>query len=183
MLRPQVKCIVNDWNEELLLISLIPEKLDNKTSTIAYFSMEIAVDPAIPTYSGGLGILAGDTLRAAADLCLSMVGMTLLYRKGYFRQHLDAQGNQTESAVDWDPGELLQPMQPRITVIIEGRKVQVRAWRYTLRGVSNHEIHVYFLDTALPENTALGPDSNRFALWGRFPLPSLSGSSLRSGRL
>ena len=140
-------------NKELLLISLIPEKLDNKTYPIAYFSMEIAVDPAIPTYSGGLGILAGDTLRAAADLSLPMVGMTLLYHKGYFRQHLDAQGNQTESAVDWDPGELLQPMQPRITVTIEGRKVQVRAWRYTLQGVSNHEIQVYFLDTALPENT------------------------------
>ena len=134
------------------MISLIPEKLDTKTALIAYFSMEIAVDPAIPTYSGGLGILAGDTLRAAADLSLSMVGMTLLYHKGYFRQHLDALGNQTESAVEWNPGELLQPMQPRITVTIEGRKVQVRAWRYILHGISNHEINVYFLDTALPEN-------------------------------
>ena len=116
------------------MISLMPEKLDNKTSSIAYFSMEIAVDPAIPTYSGGLGILAGDTLRAAADLRLSMVGMTLLYHKGYFRQHLDAQGNQTESAVDWDPGELLQPMQPRITVTIEGRKVQVQSLALHLAG-------------------------------------------------
>jgi starch phosphorylase len=115
--------------------------------------MEIAVDPAIPTYSGGLGILAGDTLRAAADLSLPMVGMTLLYHKGYFRQHLDAQGNQTESAVVWDPQKMLQPMQPLISVTIEGRRVQVRAWRYTLQGISNHNIHVYFLDTALPENT------------------------------
>jgi glycogen phosphorylase len=135
------------------LISLIPETMDNKMSFIAYFSMEIAVDPAIPTYSGGLGILAGDTLRAAADLRLSMVGMTLLYHKGYFRQHLDAQGNQTESAVDWNPGDLLQLMQPHITVTIEGRKVQVQAWRYTLQGISNHKIQVYFLDTLLPENT------------------------------
>jgi starch phosphorylase len=69
--------------------------------TIAYFSMEVAVDPAIPTYNGGLGILAGDTLRAAADLSVPMIGMTLLYRKGYSRQHLDERGNQTEIPVDW----------------------------------------------------------------------------------
>jgi len=82
-----------------------------------------------------------------------MIGMTLLYRKGYFRQHLDERGNQTEIPVDWAPVEFLQPMQPRITVTIEGRKVQVQAWRYTLRGFSNHDVHVYFLDTALPENS------------------------------
>jgi starch phosphorylase len=121
--------------------------------TVAYFSMEVAVDPAIPTYNGGLGILAGDTLRAAADLSVPMIGMTLLYRKGYFRQHLDERGNQTEIPVDWAPVEFLQPMQPQITVTIEGRKVQVQAWRYTLRGFSNHDVHVYFLDTALPENS------------------------------
>jgi len=121
--------------------------------TVAYFSMEVAVDPAIPTYNGGLGILAGDTLRAAADLSVPMIGMTLLYRKGYFRQHLDERGNQIEIPVDWAPVEFLQPMQPRITATIEGRKVQVQAWRYTLRGFSNHDVHVYFLDTALPENS------------------------------
>ena len=89
--------------------------------------MEVAVDPAIPTYNGGLGILAGDTLRAAADLSVPMIGMTLLYRKGYFRQHLDERGNQTETPAGWTPEEFLQPMQPRITVTIEGRRVQVRA--------------------------------------------------------
>jgi glycogen phosphorylase len=65
------------------------------SGTVAYFSMEIGVDPGIPTYSGGLGILAGDTLRSAADLGVPMVGVTLLHRQGYFRQHLDASGNQT----------------------------------------------------------------------------------------
>ena len=64
---------------------------------VAYFSMEVGLDPAMPTYSGGLGVLAGDTLRAAADLGVPVVGMTLLYRSGYFRQHLDERGNQTES--------------------------------------------------------------------------------------
>jgi starch phosphorylase len=64
---------------------------------VAYFSMEVGLDSSMPTYSGGLGVLAGDTLRAAADLGLPMIGVTLLHRKGYFRQSLDAGGNQTES--------------------------------------------------------------------------------------
>ena len=131
----------------------MPRILAHTISTISYFSMEVALDPAIPTYSGGLGMLAGDTLRAAADFGVPIVGMTLLYRKGYFRQHLDERGNQTESPVAWTPEEFLLPMLPRITVTIEGRKVQVRAWLYTLHGVSKHDVHVYFLDTALPENT------------------------------
>ena len=58
-------------------------------SRVAYFSMEVALDPAMPTYSGGLGILAGDTLRSAADLGVPMVAVTLLHRKGYFRQRID----------------------------------------------------------------------------------------------
>jgi starch phosphorylase len=75
--------------------------------TIAYFSMEFGIEEAMPTYSGGLGILAGDTVRAAADIGLSMIGMTLLHRKGYFRQQLDSQGNQIESEVDWVPEKYL----------------------------------------------------------------------------
>jgi glucan phosphorylase len=71
--------------------------------TVAHFSMEAAVDPAIPTYNGGSGILAGDTLRAVADLSVPMIGMTLLYHKGYSRQHLDERGNQTEIPIDWAP--------------------------------------------------------------------------------
>src|ERR1700732_4082939 len=78
---------------------------------IAYFSMEIALDPSIPTYGGGLGILAGDMLRSAADLELPMVAVTLAYRKGYFRQRLDAEGNQTEEPDPWDPQTVLQPVE------------------------------------------------------------------------
>src|SRR5947207_15242022 len=69
-------------------------------STIAYFSMEICLDQAIPTYSGGLGVLAGDTLRSAADLNVPMVGVTLLHRKGYFQQIIADQGNQSENPVE-----------------------------------------------------------------------------------
>jgi starch phosphorylase len=66
---------------------------------VVYFSMEVGLESEMPTYSGGLGVLAGDNLRAAADLGVQVIGMTLLYRKGYFRQHLDANGNQSESPV------------------------------------------------------------------------------------
>jgi len=121
--------------------------------TVAYFSMEVGLDPAMPTYSGGLGMLAGDTLRAAADLAIPMVGVTLLHRKGYFRQHLDAWGNQSESPAVWSPEEFLEPLPSRASVTIEGRTVQIRAWRYIVHGVSGHVVPVYFLDTALAENS------------------------------
>jgi glycogen phosphorylase len=121
--------------------------------SIAYFSMEVGIDPGIPTYSGGLGILAGDTLRAAADLGVPMVGMTLLYRKGYFRQHLDSNGNQSESPSEWSPEKILEPMEPRTAVTIEGRTIEIRAWRYAVQGISGHVVPVYFLDTSLPENS------------------------------
>ena len=60
----------------------------NDKRLVAYFSMEIALENSMPSYSGGLGVLAGDTIRAAADLRLPMVAVSLLYRKGYFSQHL-----------------------------------------------------------------------------------------------
>ncbi len=120
---------------------------------IAYFSMEVGLDATMPTYSGGLGILAGDILRAAADLRLPMVGVTLLHRMGYFRQQLDALGNQRESPVPWSFEEALEPMVPRVCVPIAGRAVAVQAWRYVVRGVFGHTVPVYFLDTGLKENT------------------------------
>ncbi|HSF34223.1 MAG TPA: alpha-glucan family phosphorylase [Candidatus Tectomicrobia bacterium] len=123
------------------------------TDTIAYFTMEIGLDTAIPTYSGGLGVLAGDTLRAVADLGLPMVAVTLLHRKGYFRQHLDAAGDQSESPVAWVPEEVLEPLSPRVIVTIEGRSVLVGAWRYLVRGVFGYTVPVYFLDTAIEGNS------------------------------
>src|SRR5262245_19535422 len=122
-------------------------------TTIAYFSMEIALDKAIPTYSGGLGVLAGDTLRSAADLALPVVGVSLLHRKGYFEQQIDEAGNQTESPSDWRPETVLEPVDARASVVIEGRTVAIRAWKYAVRGVTGHEVPVYLLDTQLPENT------------------------------
>jgi len=122
-------------------------------TTVAYFSMEIALDTAIPTYSGGLGVLAGDTLRSAADLAVPVVGVTLLHRKGYFEQHLDEGGNQTETPSSWSPEDVLEAVDARTTVTIEGRTVTIRAWKYPVRGVTGHEVPVYLLDTELPENS------------------------------
>src|SRR5512136_765900 len=104
------------------------------TLTVAYFSMEFAVDPKMPTYSGGLGILAGDAMRAAADLGIPAVGITLLHRKGYFQQHLDINGNQSESDVNWSPKEYLELLAPRVLISIAGHQVQVQAWRYMIHG-------------------------------------------------
>jgi starch phosphorylase len=120
--------------------------------SIAYFSMEIAVEPGIPTYAGGLGILAGDTVRAAADLRIPMVAVTLLHREGYFYQRIGPDGQQTEEPVAWAVEDYLTEVPARVTVELEGRPVAVRAWRYKVRGVSGHVVPVYLLDTRLPEN-------------------------------
>src|SRR5438128_11416340 len=92
-------------------------------STVAYFSMEICLEQAVPTYSGGLGVLAGDTLRSAADLGVPMVAITLLHRKGYFEQHLDSAGAQTEQPVAWSPEDVLDLLPLKPAVQIEGRTV------------------------------------------------------------
>ncbi|HEU0021430.1 MAG TPA: alpha-glucan family phosphorylase [Dehalococcoidia bacterium] len=119
---------------------------------VAYFSMEVGLDAAVPTYGGGLGILAGDTLRGAADLGLPMVGVTLLYRQGYLKQILDENGNQSESAETWYPEEHLEALPQRVGLTIEGRRVMVRAWRYLIHGAAGHTVPVFFLDTDLHEN-------------------------------
>ena len=120
--------------------------------TIAYFSMDVAVDSNIPTYSGGLGVLAGDMLRSAADLRLPMVAVSLLHRKGYFDQRLDSQGNQMESAVKWSPECHLQRLAEQVTLTIGSRPVVIGAWRYLFIGVTGHIVPLIFLDADLAEN-------------------------------
>lgn len=120
---------------------------------IAYFSMEIGLESALPTYSGGLGILAGDTIKAAADLGVRMVAVTLLHRGGYFFQRLDDQGTQVESAVRWSPEALLERTGAHATVRVRGRTVHLSAWRRDVRGAGGHVVPVYFIDADLPENT------------------------------
>jgi len=124
----------------------------NAHPRFAYFSMEIGFCADIPTYSGGLGVLAGDTIRAAADLRVPLVGVTLLHRKGYFRQSLDDAGNQTEGPRDWVVEDFLDPVEARASLIIEGREVHVRAWTRDCVGYGEYRVPVFFLDTDLPEN-------------------------------
>jgi glycogen phosphorylase len=125
----------------------------NAHGTIAYFSMEIGLEAGMPTYSGGLGVLAGDTVRAAADLKVPLVAVSLLHRKGYFYQQLDKNGGQSEEPSEWVIGDFLREMPPRVSVTIEGRTVYLRCWRYEASGVGGFAVPVYFLDTDLPENT------------------------------
>ncbi len=125
-----------------------------RTRLIAYFSMEIAIDRDLPTYSGGLGVLAGDTLRSLADLDVPAVGVTLVHRRGYFRQRLDPDGGQHVEPDGWDPALAtgLERVPERVAVEVEGRQVQVGAWRYLVRGVRGSSVPVLLLDTDLPEN-------------------------------
>ena len=124
------------------------------TPRIAYFSMEIALQNEIPTYAGGLGVLAGDTLRSATDLDLPMVAVSLVSRAGYFRQEIDAQGRQSEHPANWDPAGLAQALDARIAVMIEGRKVWIGAWLYVLKGHMGGRQPVLLLDTDLDENSS-----------------------------
>jgi len=114
--------------------------------------MEIALEPEIPTYSGGLGVLAGDTIRSAADLGLDFTGVSLLHRRGFFRQSLGERGEQIEAPDPWRPEDRLEPMAPRVSIEIESRKVEIRAWRYSVLGQEGATVPVYLLDTDLPEN-------------------------------
>ena len=119
---------------------------------LAYFSMEIALENNIPTYSGGLGVLAGDTLKAAADLKLPMVAVSLLYKKGFFEQKV-LNGNQTESDVEWEPKEHMELLPDQIELRVEGRIVNIQARKYEIKSPSGGVLPVYFLDTDIVGNS------------------------------
>ncbi len=114
---------------------------------IAYFSMEFAVDAGLPIYSGGLGVLAGDHLKAAADLGIPLVGVGLFYRGGYFTQGLDASGRQTEDYRPVDPeaaGLVREPV--TVEVDLAGETVTAAVWRYDVRSPNGHVVPLYLLD-------------------------------------
>lgn len=119
---------------------------------IAYFSMEIGISSSIPTYSGGLGVLAGDIVKSSADLRLQMVAITLASRKGYFRQKLTPQGDQLEFPDEWDPSKTLTIMPQKVAVNIEGRTVKVQAWLYEYQSITGGMVPILFLDTDMEEN-------------------------------
>ncbi len=143
-----------DWSTRLVTPHPSLPNGSDAVRVVAYFTMEAALAPEIPTYAGGLGVLAGDTLRAAADLGLPIVGVSLLHSGGYFRQRLDATGVQSEASVDWTPDDHLEKLAPRARISLDGRPVTIRAWCYRISGYSGFEVPVYLLDTQLPENAS-----------------------------
>lgn len=120
---------------------------------VAYFSMEIALETEIPTYCGGLGVLAGDSILAAADHGVSMVAVTLLYRQGYFLQQLANDGSQIEHPVEWPVADYLRKLPQVVQVTIEGRDVTVAIWVRDVVGIRGHTVPVYFLDTDVDGNS------------------------------
>jgi starch phosphorylase len=125
---------------------------NHETRRIAYFSMEVALASEMPTYSGGLGVLAGDTLRSCADLKLPLVAVSLLYRQGYFHQVLDERGDQSEQSVQWDPARFARPLPGTVQVALEGRAVRIRAWQCDIAGTSGHLVPLLLLDTDVEGN-------------------------------
>jgi glycogen phosphorylase len=121
---------------------------------IAYFSMEIALQNEISTYSGGLGVLAGDTVRSAADLELPLVTVSLVSRAGYCRQEINEQGQQVEYPDPWEPRDWAIPLDAKIALSMEGKRVWVGGWLYVLKGHTNGRQPVILLDTDLEENNA-----------------------------
>lgn len=128
-----------------------PDPVDWSTRRVAYFSMEVALSNDIPTYAGGLGVLAGDTLRSCADLEVPVVGVSLIHRQGYFHQDIRDDW-QTEAPAPWLPNLTLEKLEPQVSVEIEHREVQLRAWRYDLVGSTGYTVPVLLLDTDVPEN-------------------------------
>ena len=120
---------------------------------VAYLSMEIAIDPRMPTYAGGLGVLAGDMLRSCADLGEAVVGVTLVHRLGYFRQTLAADGAQREEPSPWRPEDFARRRDETVTVEVQGRSVRLTLWQLDVVGAGGHTVPVILLDADRPENS------------------------------
>jgi starch phosphorylase len=120
---------------------------------IAYFSMEIGLVNEVPTYSGGLGVLAGDTIRSSADLKLPLVAVTLVSKKGYFKQEITKDGRQIEHPQEWDPSKFMKLLPSEVTVRIQNRDVKIKAWLYEVKSLTGGLIPVLFLDTDVEGNT------------------------------
>lgn len=141
-------------------------KLSLKGRKVAYFSMEIGLNPQFSNYSGGLGILAGDTVKSSADLNLPMVAVTLINKKGYFRQELTPQGKQIEYPDEWHPEKHLIPVSEQIELKIEGRIVKIKAWLYLVESSAGGRVPVFFLDTDVEGNTPEDRDMTAYLYGG-----------------
>ena len=116
-------------------------------SAVGYFTAEIGLWSDLSTYSGGLGVLAGDHVKSAADAEIPLVGVTLLYREGYSRQHLDSDGIQSETYPVLDPSEFLELTDITIQLPLDNQTMYARVWCANVVGQTGHKVPVYFLDT------------------------------------
>ncbi len=121
--------------------------------TVAYFTMEIGLESKMPTYAGGLGMLAADLMRSCADLNVDAAGMTICWKHGYLRQHINPDGSQSYEEISWNKEDFLRKLEQKVTVTIEGREVTVGCWVYDLKS-GDHTVPIYFLDTDCLENSA-----------------------------
>ncbi|MGE0124494.1 MAG: alpha-glucan family phosphorylase [Dehalococcoidia bacterium] len=136
---------------EVVTPARAPGPVDWAGRRVAYFSMEVALANDIPTYAGGLGVLAGDTLRSCADLAVPVVAVSLVHRRGYFKQEI-RDDRQFEHDAPWAPEGTLTAVSPQATVEIEGRSVSVRGWRYDISGSTGYTVPVLLLDTDVSDN-------------------------------
>ena len=125
----------------------------NKAMRIAYFSAEIGLNNHIKTYSGGLGLLAGDTIKAMADLEVPFCAVTLLYKQGYFKQQIGEDGIQCELADCWDYKSLLTKLDTQVQVNIYGEYILIDIWKCEYEGDTGHRVPIYFLDTKVETNS------------------------------
>jgi starch phosphorylase len=166
--REQLKAVASDPNFQKLLADIDRDRLAAEKSpawfqqthpnpslkTVAYFSMEFMLSEALPIYSGGLGNVAGDQLKAASNLGIPVVGVGLLYQQGYFRQEIDPQGHQQALYPFNDPGQLpIRPLRAtngewlRFPLDLPGAKLWIRSWQ-----VQVGRTNLYLLDTNDPAN-------------------------------
>ncbi len=133
---------------------------------IAYFSMEIALTDDIPTYSGGLGVLAGDTIRSSADLKIPLVAVTLISRKGYLKQEITKEGKQIEYPAEWTPSKFMNQLPTHVKVPIQGKEVRVKAWLYDHQSLTGGLVSILFLDTDVEGNTSEDREITSFLYGG-----------------
>lgn len=128
---------------------------------VAYFCMGMGINPKMPTYSGGLEVLAGDHIKAAADMELPLVAVTLLHRKGYFKQEIGEDGRQFERYPKWSPEEFMELHDSPGKIVnlrVNGDDVKIRAWQYNQIGQSGYKIPILFLDTDIEGNSVVARD-------------------------
>jgi len=153
-MKTRLEIVCDDfWGKKFCFCSKNCKRHFFEDPKIAYFSMEIGITNDIPTYSGGLGVLAGDIVKASADLKLQMVALTLVSRKGYFKQKITKEGEQLESPNNWDPSKSLLRVPKTATITLEGRSVEIQAWLYEHRSQNGGLVPILFLDTDLETNT------------------------------